>query len=332
MWVRRGLAILFLLIPLLWTTWGWQPASRNHQQVLRFAAIAPAADQVTGLGPFRLEGLWRMDSPNSRFGGWSAMIDVGTGQFLAFSDRNMRLRFTPPGVATPDIPKAKQVGIRRAVYFKGSRREWAVFDIESAVAAPDDSIWFGLEDDDRLIRIDADRSKGAFIRMPALKGWPKNGGPEAMARLRDGRWLLLCETCGARRGGLHLGLVFADAPDRAKPQSFGIALPPGFDPVDMAQLPDGHLLILTRRLALFPPHFESGLVLADPARLDPERPLPTQELARIDTPPLRENYEAMVVQDAPQGPLVWLLSDDNGMALQETRLMKLRLDTKRLPH
>lgn len=336
--MRRGLAIIVLLIPLLWTTWGWQEVSRNHQQMVRFVDIAPTADEVgpsgdvTGLGPFRLEGLWRMTSPNSRFGGWSAMIDVGTGQFLAFSDRNMRVRFTPPGMATPDIPRAKQVGIRRAIYQRKRDGDWEVFDIESAVLAPDSSIWFGLEDEDGLIRIDADRAKGAFVPIPALKDWPVNGGPEAMTRLTDGRWMLLCETCGARRGGLHLGLVFADTPDRSQPQPFGIELPVGFDPVDMAPLPDGRLLILTRRLSLIPPHFESRLVLADPAKLDPKRPWQAQELARIDTSALRENYEAMVVKVTPAGPEVWLLSDENGSAIQETRLMKLRLDMARLPH
>lgn len=333
--VRRGLAIIVLLIPLLWTTWGWQQAFRNHQQILRFADIAPKDGSGESLGPFRMEGLWRMTSPNSRFGGWSAMIDVGTGQFLAFSDRNMRIRFTPPGTATPDIPKSKQVGIRRAIYVEqrgiASDEHWAVYDIESAVMAPDRSIWFGIEDDDRLIRIDAGRSKGAFVPVPALKDWPVNGGPEAMTRLTDGRWMLLCETCGARRGGLHLGLLFSGAPNRSQPQPFGIELPAGFDPVEMAPLPDGRLLILTRRLSLFLPHFESRLVLANPAELDPKRPWKTQELARIDVPALRENYEAMVVQDVPEGPIVWLLSDENGSAFQETRLMKLRLDMAQLP-
>lgn len=330
--VRRGLAIIVLLIPLLWTTWGWREVSRNHQQALHFANITPPSDEVTGLGPFALEGLWRMSSPNSRFGGWSAMIEIGTGQFLAFSDRNMRLRFTPPGVAAPDVPKASQVGIRRAIYQRKRGKDWSVFDIESAVMAPDRSIWLGVEDDDRLIRIDADRSKGAFVEIPALKDWPVNGGPEAMTRLVDGRWMLLCETCGARRGGLHLGLLFAGAPDRSQAQPFGIELPVGFDPVEMAPLPDGRLLILTRRLSLIPPHFESGLVLADPAKLDPKRPWQTQELGRIDARAMRENYEAMVVKDTSKGAEVWLLSDDNGSALQETRLMKLRLDMAGLPH
>jgi hypothetical protein len=329
--VRRGLAIIFMLFPLLWITWGWEEQVRDNRQALHFQDISPAPSRSPDLGPFELSGLWRMSSPNSRFDGWSALLAMPSGQFLAMSDRNMRLRFTAPGVATPDIPVSRQVGIRRAVYLRQKNRTWAVFDIESAVLAPDESIWIGTEGDNRLIRIDRDRRKGAFVKVDAMKDWPINGGAEAMARLPDGRWIVLCETCGTRRAGLHLGLVFAGYPDRSRSQPLGIVLPTGHDPVDMGVLPDGRLLVLTRRFALFPPHFESALVLADPAGLDPARPWQTRELARIDRSDLRENYEAMAITSASTGPLVWLLSDANGSAFQQTRLMKLGLDMARLP-
>lgn len=329
--MRRGLAIILLLLPLLGITWGRADLTRDNRQLLNFTDIAPRLPSADRLGPFTMAGLWRMSSPNSRFDGWSTLLAMPSGQFLALSDRNMRLRFTPPGVETPSVPDAKKVGIRRAVYFRQKNRDWAVFDIESAVLAPDDSIWIALEADHRLIRIDKDRHKGAFVPVEALKSWPINGGAEAMARLHDGRWMILCETCGTRRGGLHLGLAFAGYPDRSRPQPFGIVLPPGHDPVDMAPLPDGRLLVLTRRFNLLLPHFESGLVLFDPARLDFARPWHGQELARIDSPETRENYEAMAVTASPSGPEIWLLSDANSSAFQETRLMKLRLDLSRLP-
>ncbi len=328
--MRRGFAILFLLLPLLGITWGRSEVIRDNRQELHFSDIAPGRATGDRLGPFSMVGLWRVTSPNSRFDGWSALMKTASGQFLALSDRNMRLRFTPPGVQTPAVPKAKQVGIRRGVYQREKGGEWVVFDIESAVLAPDESIWIGLEADHRLIRIDKDRSSGAFVPVAALKSWPINGGAEAMVRLHDGRWMILCETCGTRRGGLHLGLVFASYPDRSTPRPFGIVMPAGFDPVDMVSLPDGRLLVLTRRFNMLLPHFESALVLFDPERLDLARPWQGKELARIDSAAARENYEAMVVTGPANAPEVWIMSDANGSALQETRLMKLRLDVRQL--
>ena len=331
--MRRGIAFFLLLLPLLWVTWGWdRSVHRDHRQILKITPmLSPARiGALAPLGPFRVDGLWRLTSPNSYFTGWSALAVMPSGAFMAFSDRNMRLRFTPPGFTGPQPPALHRTVIRRAVFARRADRSLADLDIESVVLRPEGTFWFGTEDDARLIRIAPDRHHGSFVPVPEMKDWPVNGGAEAMTIMADGRWAILCETCGPRRGGLHLGLLFPGDPGVAPPRKFGIVLPPGFDPVDMAPLPDGRLLILTRRLSYLPLHFESGLVLADLAGLDPDRPLQTRELARITQPDLRENYEGMVVQQDAAGTSVWLLSDDNGAASQQTRLIKLRLDREAL--
>ena len=112
-------------------------------------------------------------------------------------------------------------------------------------------LWIALEDDWHVARIAKQagaKQLGAarFYPVPALRDWPENGGAEAMARLADGRWIMLCETCGGGRGGLHLGLLFAGHPGTSAAQKFGIVLPAGYAPVDTVPLPDGRLLILTR--------------------------------------------------------------------------------------
>lgn len=328
--MRRGIAFFLLLLPLLWVTWGWDGSvHRDHRQILKVTPML-SPDRIRALaplGPFRVEGLWQLASPNSFFSGWSALAVMPSGAFMAFSDRNTRLRFTPPGFTGPRPRGLHSTVIMRAVYARRADRSLAQLDIESVVLRPDGTFWFGTEDDARLIRIAPDRHHGSFVMVPQMKDWPVNGGAEAMAIMADGRWAILCETCGPRRGGLHLGLLFPSDPGIAPPREFGIVLPAGFDPVDMAPLPDGRMLILTRRLSYLPPHFESGLVIADFARLDPDRPFRTRELARITHRDLRENYEAMVVQQDGAGTSVWLLSDDNGAASQQTRLIKLRVDS-----
>ena len=321
-------------MPLLWVTWGWDNTiRRNHQQTLTVQTLLHHGrlQELPPLGPFRIEGLWHLSSPNSGFLGWSAMTIRPSGAFMAFSDRNMRLRFMPPGYDGRYAPGLHRIVIRRAIFSRLPGGAFAQFDIESVQADPDGSLWFGLEADARLIRISPDRRHGTFVAVPEMNDWPENGGAEAMTRTPDGRWVILCESCDTGRDGHHPGLLFDKAPDQARARSFDIVLPRGFDPVDMTTLPDGRLLILTRRLAWLLPHFESGLVLADLSALRPGQPLETRELARIVTRELRENYEAMVVQSDAHGPAVWLLSDDNGMALQQTRLLKLRLDLAALP-
>ncbi len=321
--------MMSLFVPLLWVTLGWHrlPAEDGRVRITSLTATVPLADR-TALGPFVLEQLWRLSSGNKRFGGYSALVPLPSGQLLAVSDRNGSLRFAPPVTQSAEKWPMGQMLVHRP-----QKDERKYFDTEAAVRDPaDGSLWIGLEHDWHVARIGRKGGPAQLYPIPALRDWPENGGAEAMARLNDGRWIMLCETCGSGRGGLHLGLLFAGRPGISAVQKFGIVLPAGFDPVDAVALPDGRLLILTRSFGLFPPHFSNRIVLADLARLDVKRPLATQELARIEGSAVRENYEGMAVRPTADGQLaVWLISDANDSAFQETRLMQLRLDPAKLP-
>lgn len=321
--------MMSLFVPLLWVTLGWYrlPAEDGRVRITSLTATVPLADR-TALGPFVLEQLWRLSSGNKRFGGYSALVPLPSGQLLAVSDRNGSLRFAPLVAQSAEKWPMEQMLVHRP---QKDEREY--FDTEAAVRDPaDGSLWIGLEHDWHVARIGRKGGPAQLYSIPALRDWPENGGAEAMARLNDGRWIMLCETCGSGRGGLHLGLLFAGRPGISAVQKFGIVLPAGFDPVDAVALPDGRLLILTRSFGLFPPHFSNRIVLADLARLDVKRPLATQELARIEGSAVRENYEGMAVRPTADGQLaVWLISDANDSAFQETRLLQLRLDPAKLP-
>ncbi|MFM6830879.1 MAG: esterase-like activity of phytase family protein [Novosphingobium sp.] len=332
--MRKFLAMAVLLPPLLWATWGWQPLPVDTgRSLVRIDRLATAG-QVSGperraLGPFTVAGLWRLSSDNPRFGGFSALVPLPSQQFLAVSDRNGWLRFSGPEKPGNYSLRSGATLVRRLN--KGRRHE--NFDVEAVVRDPaDGSLWFGLESEWHVARIGTGDLRARLTGIPQIRGWPVNGGVEAMARLADGRWIMLCETCGSGRGGLHRGLLFAGHPGLSAVQDFGIVVSPGFDPVDMVQLPDGRLLILVRRFNLFPPRFTNRIVLADIARLDPARPLGTRELARIEGPDLRENYEGMAIRGEAGGAVgIWLISDANDSAFQETRLMHLWLDPAKLP-
>lgn len=320
-----------LFVPLLWVTWVWQPlAPESDRSRVRFESLTRnvSAAERAALGPFELEQIWRLSSDSRRFGGYSALVLLPSGQFLAASDRNGWLRFIPPMREETIIVPSGATLVRRNLHDKHE-----YFDVEAAVRDPvDGSLWIGLESNLNVARIARVGGAARFAKIEALRDWPENGGAEAMTRLADGRWIMLCETCGGGRGGLHLGLLFAGHPGRSPMTKFGIVVPAGFDPVDMVPLPDGRVLILTRGYGLFPPRFISRIVLADFARLDVKRPLATQELARIEGRDVRENYEGMAIRSEADGHVaVWLISDANDSAFQHTRLMQLRLDPAKLP-
>lgn len=323
--VRKPVAFLLLLVPLLWLSWTGPRDNPNRASgrvlVASITGKVPKAERDS-LGPFTLEGLWHLTGTDRFFGGYSALVKSRSGGLLAVSDRNRVLSLPLPPREGWSVPRAQ-----RAISLRREDGRYVGFDVESAVRDPDGTLWLGLEDEAHIVRVDTARGRAKFLAVPQIRDWPRNGGAEAMARLPGGRWVMLCEACGTGRGGLHMGLMFPGHPGETKGRPFGLIVPTGFDPVDAVTLPDGRLLLLVRRFAFLPPHFEARIVLADLAKLQFDRPLPTQEITRIDGPALRENWEGMALT----GNTLWLVTDANDSAFQQTWLMKLRLDPSRLP-
>lgn len=328
--VRRKLFTLIVLLPLAVLVWATQrndPFTFDRRVVVTdLLPKVPAAEREQ-LGPFVLQQAWLLEGGDHRFGGYSALVPQ-EGGLLAISDRNRTLSIPvplKPGVFTSPMPNM-------VVQRWPDGHTSIGFDTESVVRDPaDGSLWTGLEDDVRVVRTDPRTGAASLIPVNETRDWPRNGGAEAMARLPDGRWIMLCESCGTGRGGLHLGLMFKGRPGLSKAQKFGFLVPAGFDPVDAVPLPDGRLLILVRKLGLSPPGFSARIVLADVSRLDPRRPLPTVELARLEGPVLHENWEGMALTAGKAGLSLWLVSDANASTFQQTRLLRLEFDPAHLP-
>jgi hypothetical protein len=101
----------------------------------------------------------------------------------------------------------------------------------------------------------------------------------------------------------------------------------------MAELPDGRILILTRRLRWpMPPRFGTWMVLADPREIEPGQSWHGTPLVSLDGTGLEENYEGLAIEPLVGGKLaVWLISDSNGAVTQRTLLLRLELDPADLP-
>lgn len=328
--MRRSIAFAVLIL-LASLTWGRSPGiERDPGLAVRYVplAVQPWADPAYHLGQFRLDGAWQMASQSAGFGSYSALLAMPDGSLLALSDSGTYLRFMPPGREPVEFVKGS---IR-----VGRPGDKADRDIESAARDPETGdVWLGLEGMNSLARLGPDLRVQHKVRPGAISRWGRNSGTEAMARLADGRFVLLREGFKGRfEDRRHDAVIFeGDPTSGAKSQHFVFDGPAGFSPTDMTQLPDGRLLILMRRLVWpMPQRFAGRLAIADPADIRPGQVWKTREVARIASSLPVDNFEGIAVVPASDGRLtVWIISDDNFSRLQRTILWKLSVDPRQLP-
>ena len=314
--MRRLVLLLVVAIGLSPGTWWRSPAPiADRQQTLH---VLPLGQQPRRVGEMRLLGAWELRSPNSDFHGYSALAALDDGTLLAVSDRGRRLRFSPPGASG-----SAELGPFSATD-QGDEKRLA--DVEALTRDPRTGRLWAAYENSNVVEL---REPGGAIeraRPAAMQDWPSNAGPEAMVRLADGRFIVLSEGRATWTGAVTHGLLFPGDPvDGAEPVRFRFAPPPGSRPVDLAQLPDGRVLVLTRSIEWgLPPGFSSKLVLADPAQIAEGKTWSGRVVAEIAEPLPTENYEGLAIAPGADGAaVVWLISDDNQSIFQRTLLLKL---------
>lgn len=315
--MRRLLALLLVALGLAPGTWWRAPAiAEDERQTLAFVPLEVAA---ADLGPLELAGAWELRSGNRHFGSFSALVALGDGTLLSASDSGRMLRFTPPGVS----PR-----IVRFDYFAGRAQPVKRLADVEALALDRDSgrLWAAYEFSNRIERHERDFASVAAVAPTAMRTWSANAGPEAMTRLDDGRFIVLAEGAPEWFGEAMPGLLFpADPLAGTEPLRFRFVPPDGFRPVDLAQLPDGRVVILLRRVEWrILPGFSAKLMVADPGQIREGRAWPAQPVADLADPLPTDNYEGLAIERDDRGNAVlWVISDDNEMALQRTLLLKL---------
>jgi hypothetical protein len=318
----RLAAILIMvaaLAPGLW--WRSPPAPRAPSEWPARLVLTPLHFGTPGDWPAGLvvTGAWQLTSANRLFGGYSALLVKNAETLIAYSDDATVLRFGVPGSTGGDSMQMFRLRV-------GGGKLKSDRDLESATADPaTGQRWFGFEENNRIERFDPGVPRPLEVFPKAMADWPMNGGPESLTRLADGRFIVLCEDAGWLSSGARPGLLFPSDPVAgAQPIEFQFRPPIGYDPSDMAALPDGRVLILLRTLNLpVPPLFRNKLVVADPRNLAAGKPWPWQELATFYGPVPRDNYEGLAVVPDATGLTLWLISDDNKAPYQRTLLLKL---------
>lgn len=329
----RPVAALVLACAILPVTFLGSGARRQDGPVpLTIQPLAiPGTDQ---LGPFRMPGAWHIAGSGRLFGGYSALLARPHGRLLALSDRGAWLSLPEPGAP-------KSTGVAMGYILRKARGRDLLFDAEAATTDPAGHVWVSWEGNRAISRFDhAPGPDWPHDRRALPRGigkWSLQFGGEAMARLPDGRFVVVNEGFAARSyQRRHLTLVFPADPVRhpgAVPFAGQLDAEPGYRPTDMALLPDGRALILLRQLIWpLPLRFSCRIALADPAELLRTGKWTARTIARLDPPLPTDNYEGLAVRPRTDGLLdVWVISDDNQAATQRTILLRLRLDPRAPP-
>jgi hypothetical protein len=320
----RPLRLAFLFLTLLFAASsakvGQMPIPRQDVRIaLHAAPLSNELNQLRQTGDLIYLGGWIMKARQPDFGGWSAMQRTATG-----------LKLISDAGAVLDMPLPQGPAVRGSIAElpRGCGKHWnkEMHDSESMARDPATGrIWVGLEKLNRICRIDADGRAHEIARREMAK-WDISYGAESMVRLRDGRFLVIAERDPTDSRKAAPVLVFDGDPVLPTSRSYEarLARPPGYLPVDAAELPDGRLLVLYR---LFSARqwFKTQLLIFDMKRLAPGKLLTGKEIARLGAPVLTDNFEALAVEQQKRRTIIWLASDDNFWPLQQSYLLKFSL-------
>lgn len=273
--------------------------------------------RLTWLGGVRLVG-----GGEPAFGGFSAMA-VNGDRFTLLSDGGNLVRFR---MGADWRPRDHQFGALPAG--PGTGWEKRDRDSESFVSGPNGKLWVAFERANAIWRYGpAFATAERRVRPWAMRDWPSNGGPEAMVRLRDGRFLVLAERGRWPGRPGRAAILFRSDPTLRPADGFGFSyLPdPGYRVSDAALLPNGDVLVLEREWRL-PIRFRFRLALLKVGQLKPGATIRAGTLARIAPPWPIDNYEGVAVTREAGKTIVWLVSDDDNTWWRSSYLIKTRLD------
>lgn len=323
--VRRGLALLLALAVVPGTWLRMQPPPPSFVQDIVFEPVPLPSPAVikANLGAFDLVGVWRMESPHADFGSFSTLVSTGAGRFITFSDKGHALRFSAPGMDQRDS-RIVSIVVTDSLHKFTRDAEGATYDRATGRS------WIAWETSNAISRLSPQLKREAIVLPQAMADWGNNSGPETLLRLADGRFIALREGFDEQH---HRAVVFSGDPiESGEPERFSFVGPARFAPTDAAQLPDGRVLILLRRLVWpMPFRFAGRIAIADPDEIQPGGVWKAREVAKLTSGMPVDNFEGMAIEPGPGGKAtVWLISDDNDAATQATLLWKLVVDPAEL--
>jgi hypothetical protein len=281
--------------------------------------IAPAIETALGL---RFVDGWSLSSRDDDFGGLSSLI-IENGKFISMSDSGAIIRFE-----INTAGKVRNASVNPLPLGCASDIDKRDRDSESIARDPlSGTYWIGLEWRNAICRSDAHLTKGERLTRPEImKHWSKTGGPEAIVRLVDGRFLIFAEFAEGSNSLPELVIADRDptAPEARYSRALYLAPEHHFSPTDAAQLPDGRLIVINRRFEP-PAYFSARLSLLDRLPTKVNGIISGKTIAKFGRPGLTSNFEGVAISNEGGRTFIWLISDDNYMWIENTYLLKFEL-------
>ena len=284
------------------------------------AAARPLVFAPEASGTMRFVRGWRLVSPHSRFGGFSAIARTAPDRFQLVGDNGYWTRLTLDSRSA-----VSNLRIRPLPTPDGRPARKSMADTEAMVFDPaTGKTWVALEGVNQIWRLDADLTTIESRRKLPEPRWPKNSGPEAMARLTDGRTVVFSEDADDDPRGREALIYTGDpaAPGPAPIRFFYDSRGKGLVS-DAAPLPDGRILLVHRRLG-FDPVFTTIIAIVDSADIRKDAVVKSRTIGRVPTP-LAENYEGAAVSVEGGKTWLWLVADDNFNMWQRSLLLQFEL-------
>ncbi len=284
-------------------------------------------DQIGRVGPLNFQGGLDVTSLDPRFGGLSGLAISADGSRLsAVTDKGDWVHFSPTlspsgqltGIAAAQIGDLLNLDGKPLRKKRNSDAE-SLITIDGGFAVSFERrhrLWFYRGTPNPL------RARPTEFALPALsRAMPANKGMETLARLRDGRLIAIAEEF-PKDAPYSQGWMF----EKDRWHGFRYRRHALFVPVGAAVLPDGRLLVLERRYS-FIGGFGTRLVAIYPGSIRPGADITGRELARFERPLITENFEGIAAyRNAAGKTVLYLISDDNFIALQRTILLKFALE------
>jgi hypothetical protein len=320
--IVQCLARLMLIVTLAYlTVGGVRMVGKNHSQTIALQPLPldSSNPRQTRVGAMTFMGAWELRSDNENFGGISGVIALPDDRFLAISDAGTMIGF---GLSGNRIERTFIAALPGAfgpnINYRDRDSEGMAYDPASG------RIWVSYEQRHSIRRFPPSVSRvDGLLRLPGTKGWKRNQGVEAMARLNDGRFVLFAE--GSADATIPATLYSGDPLEQGSTRKDFRYLPPtGYKPTDATPLPDGRLLVLHRRIAI-PNGFSAKIGIVDPTDISGGNTIKPQIIASLAPPLLVDNLEGITTTQENQQLIIWLMSDNNFNIFQRTLLMKFAL-------
>jgi hypothetical protein len=283
-------------------------------------ALEGTPSDAAKLGPLAFEAGFALSSGDRRFGGLSGLWLAPDGRRLtAVSDHGTLWTAT-----------LEQAAGGRLLGFAG----WQAVepgrdpgdpdgrDAEALARDGDGGLVIAYEGEHRLRRFAVDDLRAVPTPLPTPEALdePSNVGIEALVDLPDGTLLALAEGVFDGAGDLEAWRIAKDRIDRLSFASDGGFVPTGADRVGDT------IYVVERRFTLLG-GFAARIVTIAAREVRPGARLVGRELAELGAPRIAENFEGIAAAPGPDGRVfLYLVSDDNFIALQRTLLLQFSLD------